>query len=307
MQALINIVTIRCGISKIIDDISNLFQSFTADAVKKQILVVIESFLGVVVNESLDKNIENFAGGGVLNSLQVIQRNVFMPVAYVILAYCVVIQLTAIAQRSEGLRGESAMLMPLKVIFKTMILKFVIDLSNGLMLGIYKVFEWAASGIGSNMVSGGRIENVVDFGIKLEASLNQCTPLQLFVISAVTNLFAYVSGAMTFCISLIVLGRIFEMYIYVAISPIPLAALGGEETKSVGVHFIKSFIAVCMQGVLIMIILFIYGEFLKNFVLQGDKVDFNLVLWQSMLAPAVLLFSLFKSGKWAKQICDVVM
>ena len=44
------------------------------------------------------------------------------------------------------------------------------------------------------------------------------------------------------------LGRIFKIFMYVAVSPIPLATFAGEPTQNIGKSYLKSFAGVCMEG-----------------------------------------------------------
>ena len=50
---------------------------------------------------------------------------------------------------------------------------------------------------------------------------------------------------------LTVYGRMFSLWMYAAISPIPLSAFAGEPTSSVGKNFLRSYAGVCLQGVVI--------------------------------------------------------
>ena len=46
-------------------------------------------------------------------------------------------------------------------------------------------------------------------------------------------------------------GRMFSLWMYAAIAPIPLSTFAGEPTSSVGKNFIRSYAGVCLQGVVI--------------------------------------------------------
>ena len=60
---------------------------------------------------------------------------------------------------------------------------------------------------------------------------------------------------------LTVYGRFFKLYMYVAIAPVPLSSFASEETSQVGKSFIKSFIAVCLEGAIIVLACIIYSKF----------------------------------------------
>ena len=58
-----------------------------------------------------------------------------------------------------------------------------------------------------------------------------------------------------------VYGRMFRLYLYAAISPVPLAAFAGEPSQSIGVSFLKSYAAVCLEGVVIALCCVIYSAY----------------------------------------------
>lgn len=61
-----------------------------------------------------------------------------------------------------------------------------------------------------------------------------------------------------------VYGRFFKLYIYTAISPIPLSSIAGEPTQQVGKQFIKSYISVCMEGAIIVLACIIFSLFASS-------------------------------------------
>lgn len=63
---------------------------------------------------------------------------------------------------------------------------------------------------------------------------------------------------LSFVLILTVYGRFFRLYIYTALSPLPMASFAGEGTSSMGKAFIKSYVGVCMEGAVI-ILPFLWG------------------------------------------------
>ena len=64
-----------------------------------------------------------------------------------------------------------------------------------------------------------------------------------------------------FLMMMTVYSRFFKLYMYVAISPIPLSTFAGRPTERIGQSFLKSFAGVGMQGVIIMIACIIFSVF----------------------------------------------
>ena len=78
---------------------------------------------------------------------------------------------------------------------------------------------------------------------------------------AVTLIGSLLVWVLSFIMILTVYGRFFKLYMYVAIAPVPLSSFAGEETSQVGKSFIKSFIAVCLEGAIIVLACIIYSKF----------------------------------------------
>lgn len=78
---------------------------------------------------------------------------------------------------------------------------------------------------------------------------------------AVTLLGGLFITVLSFIVILTVYGRFFKLYMYTAISPIPLSTFAGEPSQSVGKSFIRSFAAVCLEGAIIMLACIIFSLF----------------------------------------------
>jgi hypothetical protein len=78
---------------------------------------------------------------------------------------------------------------------------------------------------------------------------------------AVTILGGLAITILSFIMILSVYGRVFRIYMYAAIAPVPLASFAGEPSQSLGKSFIKSYAAVCLEGAIIVLACIIYSLF----------------------------------------------
>ena len=102
--------------------------------------------------------------------------------------------------------------------------------------------------------------------------------IPLWLVSFLGSLFITV---MSFILILTVYGRFFKLYLYSALSPLPLSSFAGEGTSSIGKSFIKSYVGVCMEGAVIVLACLIYSAFLSS---DAPSVDSSLpavtMAWQ---------------------------
>ena len=78
---------------------------------------------------------------------------------------------------------------------------------------------------------------------------------------AVTLIGGLLITVLSFVMIMTVYGRFFKLYLYTAIAPVPLSAFAGEPTQSIGISFIKSYAAVCLEGAIIVLGCIIFSLF----------------------------------------------
>lgn len=98
-------------------------------------------------------------------------------------------------------------------------------------------------------------------------SLGLLESIPLWLVSLLGSLFITV---MSFILLLTVYGRFFRLYMFTALAPLPLASFAGEGTAASGKAFIKSYVAVCMEGAVIVLACLIYSAFLSSSTPAAD-------------------------------------
>ena len=121
--------------------------------------------------------------------------------------------------------------------------------------------------------------------------------IPLWLVSLLGTLFIWV---MSIVLILTVYGRFFRLYLYTAVSPLPLAAFAGEPTSNIGRSFIKSYAGVCMEGAVIVIACLVYSAFASS---AAPSVDSSLpavtMIWQyigQLLFNMLILTGLVKGS-----------
>ncbi|MNC43606.1 hypothetical protein D3C75_924760 [compost metagenome] len=115
--------------------------------------------------------------------------------------------------------------------------------------------------------------------------------------------FEWILQGIKIVIMLIVFGRLFQLLIYTAAAPIPIAAFIHDELKEKAKRFVFDYAAVCLQGIIIIIGCIVYVAIIANvsFGFFGEN-ESNMEIWKGMLTAMALLLVVVKSGSWAKRI-----
>ena len=145
----------------------------------------------------------------------------------------------------------------------------------------------------SATVSGDQIVAMVD-------ALKEKEIGELLMILVETSLVRIAIQGISLVITLIVYGRMFEIYVYSSVSSIPFATMGNKEWGQIGTNYIKGLFALGLQGLFLMVCLGIYTVLIRT--VQVTDIHASLF---SILGYALLLgLMMFKSGTVAKSIMN---
>lgn len=240
--------------------------------------------------------------GPLYGYVKIVMQSVVMPIAYTILALFFMLELYKASQRVEGIGGGSSLgaEVVFRAMFKMALCKMAVDSSLLFMEAIYALFQNITSGIETAVT----INIGVDGAIDLNALNNHIDSLGLGdQIGMLVELVIVKFGVWIIMglVKVICIARFIEIYMYVAISPIPIATFPSDEMSQIGKNFLKSFAAVCLQGTLIFLVLTFFPVLLSQQLIGDDVSAFNLLLYS-----LVLILAVFGANRYAKSMLNAV-
>ena len=127
-----------------------------------------------------------------------------------------------------------------------------------LMLAVFSIVQGMVSTIITQ--SGSSSMSSVSLPQELIDAINNVGFWDSIPLWAVTLIGGLLITVLSFTMILTVYGRMFSLWMYAAIAPIPLSTFAGEPTSSVGKNFILSYAGVCLQGVVIALSCIIFSD-----------------------------------------------
>ncbi len=201
---------------------------------------------------------ETFKGGTIWSVIKTIHGSVqAIGLALLVLFFVVGIVKTC-TNFNEVKRPEQA----LKLFLRFAIAKGLVTYGLDLMLAIFKICQGVINTIITSSGLGGVTKTVLPSSI-IEA-VESCGFFESIPLWAVTLIGGLFVTVLSFIMILTVYGRFFKLYLYVAISPIPLAGFAGEPTQGIGTTFLKSFTGVCLEGAIIVLACIIFSLFASS-------------------------------------------
>ena len=147
----------------------------------------------------------------------------------------------------------------IKLFLRFAIAKVIIVYGMDLMLSIFKIVQGVVSTIINS--SGFGSGSAMTLPNEIVTTIEGCGFFESIPLWAVTIIGGLIVTVLSFVMILTVYGRFLKLYLYTAIAPIPLSTFAGEPTQSVGRNFLKAYLGVCFEGVIIVLACVIFSAF----------------------------------------------
>lgn len=240
--------------------------------------------------------------------------NALKPFCYVVIGICLLIEIAQVAAKVDIIKWEHGLKLCVKMVFA----KLCIDIAPTFLRACY---NQASLWISSAMSVGGYTNLGSLMTTEVETQISSISGIWSVIGLLASCLL--LSMAVKICgllIQVIAFGRMFELYVVLAVSPLPCAffPLGdgsGGGMSRITQKFFKNFIAVCLQGVMIIISIRIFymivGTALTSLITSasGGSDPTTVVTdlcYVMLLAGIVLVMAVAKCGSWAKSIMDAM-
>lgn len=201
---------------------------------------------------------QDFKDGTIWRAIQTIHGSIQAIGLGLLVLFFVVGVIKTCTNFSELKRPEHA----LRLFIRFVIAKGLVTYGLDLMLSIFKICQ----GLINTIIETAGIGNIAKSTLPNEiiTAIEACSffeSIPLWIITLIGSLFILV---LSFIMILTVYGRFFKLYLYTAMSPIPLSTFAGEPTQNIGASFLKSYTAVCIEGAIIVLGCIIFSLFASS-------------------------------------------
>ena len=234
----------------------------------------------------------------IYNMIRTLSDNVIVPIAGVILAFVMTVELIQMVSEKNNMHGDVDTWMFFKWIFKTFCAVMIVTNTWNIVMGVFDVAQSVVSSA-SGVIVGNTSIDISTVVVDLEERLMEMGVGPLFGLWFQSLFVGITMWALTICIFIIVYGRMIEIYLVTSIAPIPMATMMNRESGNMGQNYLRSLFALAFQAFLIIVCVAIYAVLVQNIAVG---VDISAAIWTCMGYTVLLCFTLFKTGSMAKSI-----
>ena len=234
---------------------------------------------------------------GVYSMIRSLSDNVILPIAGVILAIVMTLELLQLVLEKNNLQSFETWIF-FKWIFKTFCAILIVTNTWDIIMGIFDAAQSVVRSAAGIIRADTDIDLVQVIG-DLEVRLQEMELGALLGLWFQTLFVGVTLQALSICIFVIVYGRMVEIYVVTSLAPIPMATMMNHSWGQMGQNYLRSLFALGFQAFLIIVCVAIYAVLVHTIAVGTDVVA---AIWTCIGYTVLLCFSLFKSGGVAKQI-----
>ena len=235
--------------------------------------------------------------GGVFSMIRSLSDSVILPIAGLVITYVLCYELISMVTEKNSLHDIDTWLF-FKYFFKAWVAVYLVTHVFDITMAVFDVGQHLVSNAAGVINSNASID--IDSSLDaMNASLQTMEVPELLLVVMETALVSMCMKIMSILITVILYGRMIEIYLTCSVAPIPFATMTNREWGSIGSNYLKGLIALAVQGFLIMICVGIYAVLVNGMVIASN---IHSAIFSIAAYTVILCFSLFKTGSLAKSI-----
>lgn len=204
----------------------------------------------------LTQSPETFRGGDIWNMILTI-HDALIGIGYGLLVLFFAVGVVKTCSSYADMKRPE---MAVKMFVRFALAKGAIGYGLELMMALFTIIQGVVSTIMTSSGLDGSSQ-ALTIPEEMVESIENVGLLDSIPLWIVTLLGSLLITVLSFIMILTVYGRMFKLYMYTALAPVPLATFAGEPTQNIGKNFVHSYAGVCLEGAIIALACIIFSVF----------------------------------------------
>ena len=279
---------------------------FIWDAIKDLLKEIINSNLENMFTD-VNNNVSTIAAqvgttpqgwnNSIFNMIRNLSDTVVLPIAGLILTFVLCYELITMVTEKNNMHDVDTFMF-FKYIFKCGIAVYLVSHTFDITMAIFDVAQTIINSA-SGAISHDTHIDISSALTNLGATMDDMGIGDLMLLVLETALVSMAMNIVGIIITVILYGRMIEIYITTSVAPIPFATMTNREWGSIGNNYLKSLFALGFQGFFMMVCVGIYAVLIRSFTISDDL---HTTLFTIAAYTVILCFSLFKTSTLSKSI-----
>jgi hypothetical protein len=235
--------------------------------------------------------------GNIFSMIRSLSETVIIPIAGMIITFVLCYELiTMITEKNNLHDGDSFSFF--KYFLKMWVAVYLVTRTFDITMAIFDVAQHVVNAA-SALIRGSAYIDISTVLAGMLAELQDNGIAELAALSMETLLVSNAMKLLSVLITVILYGRMIEIFLTCSVAPIPFATLANREWGQMGNNYLRNLAALGFQGFFMMVCVAIYTVLVQSIILSEN---IHASIFQIAAYTLLLCFSLFKTGSLSKSI-----
>jgi hypothetical protein len=235
--------------------------------------------------------------GNIFSMIRSLSETVIIPIAGMIITFVLCYELITMITEKNNLH-ETDTFSFFKYFIKMWVAVYLVTHTFDITMAIFDVAQHVVSAA-SNLIRGNTYIDIHEVLAAMIAGLQDKGISELAALAMETLLVGNAMKLLSVLITVILYGRMIEIFLTCSIAPIPFATLTNREWGQIGNNYLRGLVALGFQGFFMMVCVAIYAVLVQSIILS-DNIHAS--IFQVAAYTVLLCFSLFKTGSLLRSI-----
>ena len=233
----------------------------------------------------------------VFSIIENLSNSVIVPIAGLIITFVLCYELISMIIDKNNMHDVDTFMF-FKYFFKACVAVLIVSNTFNLIMAVFDVGQHIVSN-SAGVIAGNTNINISSALTNLRPTLEAIGTGEMFLLMLETDIVSLCMKILSVCITVVIFGRMIEIYLYSSVGAIPFATMANREWGQVGSNYLRGLVALAFQGFFIMVCVGIYAALVNSFTATSD---IHSTIFSIAAYTVVLCFTLFKTGSISKSI-----
>ena len=235
--------------------------------------------------------------GSIFSMIRSLSNSVIIPIAGMIITFILCYELISMVTSANNMHDVDTFMF-FKYFFKMWVAVWIVSHTFDMVMAIFDVGQHVVNSA-AGIISGSTAIDISTLVGQMSTTMQTMEIGELVLLALETLLVSFGMKVMSVIITVVLYGRMIEIYLYSSVAAIPFATMSNREWGQIGNNYLRGLLALAFQGFFIMVCVAIYAVLVSTMQISDNM---HSALFGIAAYTVMLCFALLKTGSLSKSV-----
>ena len=235
--------------------------------------------------------------GSIFSMIRNLSNSVIIPIAGMIITFILCYELISMVTSANNMHDVDTFMF-FKYFFKMWVAVWIVSHTFDMVMAIFDVGQHVVNSA-AGVIGGSTAIDISTLVGQMSTTMQTMEMGELVLLALETLLVSFGMKVMSVIITVVLYGRMIEIYLYSSVAAIPFATMSNREWGQIGNNYLRGLLALAFQGFFIMVCVAIYAVLISTMQISDNM---HSALFGIAAYTVMLCFALLKTGSLSKSV-----